>query len=122
APRLSRWTISPSNSQVTVASPMCGCRRTSTACPGASVTGHIWSKKMNGPTIWWGCPGSTRLTVRPPPRSLEWPFRISMSCRLRQFPALVIADGLVDLGARVHDERAVLHHRLLDRLRGEHQE
>jgi len=32
-PRLSRCTISPSNRKVTVASPMCGCGRTSMPCP-----------------------------------------------------------------------------------------
>src|SRR5258706_4307308 len=122
-PRLSRCTISPSNSQVTVASPTCGCGRTSTFCSGAAVRGPIWSKKMNGPTIWWGWPGSTRLTIRPPPRSRSWDLRISISGGdLGQFTALVVADRLLDFFARVHHEGAVLHDRLPDRLRREHEE
>ena len=43
--------ISPSNRYVTVASPMCGCGRTSMPVPIRNSAGPIWSKKMNGPTI-----------------------------------------------------------------------
>ncbi len=40
-PRLSRWTMLPSNRYVTVAKPMCGCGRTSTPSPGGKSTGPM---------------------------------------------------------------------------------
>src|SRR5438552_1570230 len=45
---------------------MCGCGLTSTPSPGAISTGPKWSKKMNGPTVWWEVAGKTRLTANPP--------------------------------------------------------
>ena len=40
-PRLSRCISAPSHSQVTVASPMCGCGRTSIPSPGGSASGPM---------------------------------------------------------------------------------
>jgi hypothetical protein len=46
----------------------------------------------------------------------------SLSGNFGQLPTLIIADRLLDFGARVDDERSVLHDRLAQRPRREHQE
>src|SRR6266404_4472406 len=48
---------------------MCGCGRTSIPSPDRNVTGPIWSKKMNGPTMRRRGEGSARRTWNPFPRS-----------------------------------------------------
>src|SRR6266850_40699 len=48
---------------------MCGCGRTSIPSPDRNVTGPIWSKKMNGPTMRRRAEGSARRTWKPFPRS-----------------------------------------------------
>src|SRR5690242_16474261 len=45
---------------------MCGWGRTSIPLSAGKDTGPMWSRKMNGPTMRWGNPGSTRRTSRPP--------------------------------------------------------
>src|SRR3954469_3061056 len=62
-PRLSRCTISPSTSQVTVCRPVCGCG--ATCMPGRPLTssGPKWSTKHHAPTIRRCRCGSNRRTV-----------------------------------------------------------
>ena len=83
-PTLSRCRMLPSNRYVTVASPICGCGRTSMPLPGANSAGPIWSKNMKGPTILSGKPGSSRLTSKSP-RSLVWGFNTA------EMPAVIAA-------------------------------
>ena len=86
-PRLSRWSIAPSNSQVTVARLMCGCGRTSIAVPGASCAGPNWSTKMNGPTMVRPRVGSTRRTVNWPRSWLTGAMLVAMLMPLPPVPA-----------------------------------
>ena len=65
-PRLSRWSIAPSNSQVTVARLICGCGRTSMPWPASRRAGPNWSTKMNGPTMVRVRAGSARRTLKSP--------------------------------------------------------
>ena len=111
-PRLSRCMNAPSNRYVTVASPMCGCGRTSTPCPGPKSAGPMWSKKMNGPMVCSPAAGSSRRTAKPPrsrgrpsmTRSIDWhapsPRRFSRG-RARPCPALnVTSTGMLRLARR----------------------
>jgi hypothetical protein len=80
-PRLSRWTIVPSKRYVTLARPMWGWGRTSIPFSSISSAGPIWSKKINGPTIWRCVEGSTRRTSNPPrSRARELSFRSILPC------------------------------------------
>src|SRR3954471_21486941 len=66
-PRLSRCTISPSTSQVTVCRPVCGCG--ATCMPGRPLTssGPKWSTKHHAPTIRrCRCGSSRRMVVYRP--------------------------------------------------------
>src|SRR5580700_5676340 len=78
-PRLSRCMISPSNRNVTVASPICGCGRTSMPWPVRNSTGPKWSKKMKGPTMRRLTWGSARRTVKPPRSTLRGTITRSMA-------------------------------------------
>src|SRR3954469_12146147 len=49
---------------------MCGCGRTSSALSPSIVTGPIWSKNTNGPTLRHSAAGKARRTWKPSPRSL----------------------------------------------------
>src|SRR5262245_52462816 len=59
-PRLSSCTTSPSNNQVTVCSPMCGCGATSIGLPSVNESGPKRSRKHHGPTSRLSLTGSAR--------------------------------------------------------------
>src|SRR5438067_11254361 len=117
-PSVSRCRIAPSKRYVTVASPMCGCGRTSSPWPGANVTGPIWSRKVNQLTIRRCGAGRARRTTKPPPRSRSGAVRTSsgsMAQHLRQ-PA-VLVERVVDLRRdpdQLPGELGKDHHRRLD--------
>ena len=63
---------------VTVARPIWGCGRTSTPWPEMNSAGPIWSKKMNGPTIWRFGAGSARRTSKPPMSRARGTIKVSI--------------------------------------------
>src|SRR5689334_18578097 len=65
-PRLSSWTTSPSNSHVTVCSPICGCGATSIGLPSVKDSGPKRSRKHHGPTRRLSFTGSAREMVNEP--------------------------------------------------------
>src|SRR5271166_3368777 len=56
-----------------------GCGRTSTPRPETNSAGPIWSKKMNGPTIWRFGAGSARRTSKPPMSRDRGTIKVSMA-------------------------------------------
>src|SRR5262245_13235553 len=79
---------------------MCGCGRTSMPAPAGKATGPMWSRKMNGPTVRWGKPGSTRRTTRPP-MSRVWGLS-------RETPAFIAAAASVEAPVLPHHPGALL--------------
>src|SRR6185437_16277625 len=110
-PRLSRCRISPSKRYVTVASPMCGCGRTSRPRPAASRTGPMWSKNTKGPTLRHCAEGSARRTWKPSPRSRTrgtmWSAGILLGFPLCGLPDRRSDGGLHSRGNRDHRSRRV---------------
>src|SRR5690606_25867025 len=66
-----RWRMRPTNGQVTVCNPMCGCGSMSGGAPVVVTVGEPkWSRKHHAPTVGRSRCGSTRSTYTPrtPPR------------------------------------------------------
>ena len=93
-PRLSRCMISPSNRNVTVASPICGCGRTSMPCPVLNSAGPKWSKKMKGPTMRRLLWGRARRTEKPPRSTLRGTMVNSMASQAAASPGFGSLSGL----------------------------
>src|SRR3990167_3307353 len=68
-PRLSRCRISPSIIQVKVCRQVCGWAPTCMPCPAENVTGPIWSRKHQAPTMRSCRVGNARWIIKPSPSS-----------------------------------------------------
>src|SRR5271155_2992495 len=112
-PRLSRWTISPSNKYVTVARPICGCGRTSMPSPALNTAGPKWSKKMNGPTMRERADGSARCTWKPPRSTVRGTISCSMASLACASPkAGSLAGKKLTIRASSYGVERLLFHRL----------
>ena len=77
---------------------MCGCGRTSMPWSVRNSAGPIWSKKMNGPTIWRFVLGNARRTVISPRSTARGTISVSIASPEAASPSVGSGQGVKDMG------------------------